>query len=407
MRLACAAFSLCIATIFAGAIPKRSWGLEPLVKPSPEALRQLDKERAGAYRAERLKLRLLLKSIDANRRGDQKRAQAIERLIGEIDANGRPEDKLTEVLNKTRRLYHIEPSPGALYEGKPYKWRTEYDSISTMGNAIVRARYGGAETVNAAETSVKDGSTAFVDLWAFESLPRLASTLVHEAIHFEQFTTVYLSSTAIVDPREAEANAIQAEYGPAVSLPKVEAATNRTIAENLGASMDTASGEDFKSRMSAHYSYEAGPTRKRPPIRHRNEIIRLIKDWGDSESKSLLKSRSEYWGRYLRNERTWRFLRGTLARLCADPSGDLKGIRTLKTYEVEPPFAAASFSAGMHGYSDCEQDALADFVVAPQPIRYEDLAGFARAYRMRHGSWKDRLTAFKDGFHARLIVRER
>lgn len=403
MRLAGAAVSLCIATNFAGVIPKRCWGLEPLVKPSPEALRQLDKERAHAFRAERLKLRLTLKSIGANRRGDEKRAQAIERLIDEIDANGRPEDKLTEVLRKTRRLYHIEPSPGALYEGKPYEWRIEYDGISTMGNAIVRAKYGGAETVNAAETSVEDGSTTFVDLWAFESLPRLASTLVHEAVHFEQFTTVFLSSTAIVEPREAEANAIQAEYGPALSLPKVETAANLNIAENLGAAMDAESLQDFSTIL----RYEAGSRRKRQPIRYRNEIVRLIKEWGDSESKSLLKSRSEYWGRYLRNERTWRFLRGTMARLCAAPSGDLKGIRTLKTYEVERSFAAASYSAGMHEYSDCEQDALADFVVAPQPVRYEDLAGFVRAYRMRHGSWKDRLAAFKDEFHARLIVRER
>lgn len=407
MRLAGTAISLCIATIFAGAIPKRSWGLEPLVKPSPEALRQLDKERAGACRAARLKLRLLLKSIGANRRGDQKREQAIERLIGEIDANGRPEDKLTEVLNKTRRLYHIEPSPGALLDGKPYNWRTEYDSISTMGNAIVRARYGGAETVNAAQTSVEDGSTVFVDLWAFESLPRLASTLIHEAVHFEQFTTVFLTSNSFVEPREAEANAVQVEYGSALGLPKVEMAANRDIAENLGAAMNAESLQHFQSRESAIFRYEAGLKRKRPPIRHRNEIIRLIKEWDDSKPKSLLKSRPEYWGRYLRNERAWRFLRGTMARLCAAPSGDLKGIRTLKTYEVERPFVASKYAEGLHEYSDCEQDALANFVVAPQPIRYEDLAGFVRAYRMRHGSWKDRLTAFKDEFHARLIVRER
>lgn len=397
MRLAGAAVSLCIATVFAGVIPTRCWGLEPLAKPSPEALRQLDKERARAYRAERLKLRLTLKSIGANRRGDEKRAQAIDRLIDEIDANGRPEDRLTEVLNKTRRLYHIEPSPGALYEGKPYEWRTEYDSISAMGNAIVRARYGGAETVNAAQTSVEDGSTAFVDLWAFESLPRLAAILVHEAVHFEQFTTVFLSSTAIVDPREAEAQAVQAEYRPALGLSKVETAANRSIAENLGAAMDAESLQEFSKIL----RYEAGSMRRRPPIRHRNEIIRLINEWADSESKSQRKSRSEYWGRFLRNERTWRFLRATVARLCAAPSGDLKGIRTLKTYEVERPFAAASYSEGMHEYSDCEQDALADFVVAPQPIRYEDLMGFVRAYRMRHGPWKDRLAAFKDELYSR------
>lgn len=391
------ASSLFIAANFAALIPTRSWALDPPVKPPPEALRLLDKEREPAYRAARLKLRLILDSIAASKRGDEKRVQALKKRIEKIDENGRPEDKLTTVLNETRRLYRIEPSPGAMYDGKPHEWRIEYHALFALATA---ARRKPGDKRVAARTSSKDGSTVFVDPDVFESLPRIADILVHEAIHFEQFATGGFSTNTVVDHQEVEAYAAQLKYGPEGMLAD-EASEFRDHVEALASAMTVESDKTFWST----YYYRAYRTRRdRLPIRHRNEIFRLFAGAAGLEKKYRMKRGPEYWRGYLRDKRSWRFLRGTAARLCAAAPGDLKRVWTLNHYAVERPFAASAYAAEMWEYSDCEQDVLAEFIVAPDPVRYEDLMRFARAHRMRHGPWKARLAAAGGEFRARLTA---
>lgn len=392
------AVSLWVAAAFAALTPALSWALDPPIKPPPEALRRLDKEREPAYRATRLKQRLIQESLAASKRGDEKRVQAIKRQINKIDKNGWAEDKLTAVLNETRRLYRIEPSPGALYDGNPYEWRTEFSGHLAIGAATIRRRSGKRI---AAITSGTDGNTVFVDPEVFESLPRVADFLIHEAIHFEQFTTGGFSTNTIVDQKEVEAYAVQLKYGPEGMFAE-EMSDFRDNAENLAAAMDVEAAKRFSKRLRLTYSWIDSPHRERPPIRHRKEILQLLAEWSDSEARNTLKTGSEYWGSFLRNERSWRFLHGTIARLCAAPSGELKESWTLKNYAVDRSFAASAYAGEIREYSDCEQDVLADFIVAPEPVRYEDLMGFARAYRMRHGPWKARLAAVGVECRARL-----
>lgn len=391
---------LCGAAAFAALSPARCWTLDPPIKPPSEALRRLDKEREPAYRAMRLKQRLIQKSLAASKRGDESRVRAIKRQIDKIDKNGWAEDKLTAVLNETRRLYRIEPSPCALYDGKPHEWRTEFSEYLAIGAATIRRSSG--KRIEAV-TFGDDGRAVFVDPETFESLPRVAHVLIHEAIHFEQFTMGF-STSAVVDAREVEAYAVQLEYGPAVGVFSEEMSDFRDNAENLSAAMAVESDKALWKRIRSSYDRAGSPRRDRLPIRHRNEIIRLLPEAGALEAKDTLRRGPEYWRGYLREKRSWRFLRGTALRLCAAPAGGLKGRWTLKNYAVERRFAASAYAGEIGEYSDCEQDVLADFIVAPEPVRHEDLAGFARAYRMRHGPWKARLAAVGGEFRARLTA---
>ncbi len=351
----------------------RAWSLEPPIKPSPEAVRRLDNEREPAYRAMRLKLGLISESLAASKRGDIRRVEAIKRRIDRVDRDDWAEKKLTAVLNETRRLYCIEPAP-ALYEGEPYEWQTEFSTALAPGAASL-----GHDV--AARTSRLDGRTVFVDAAAFESTPRLADFLIHAAVHFEQFTTGSATTTAVVDPEEVEASAAQAVFGPALGVSADEMTMVRAEAVILAAAWNVESDKAF-SKWFANSGREAAHRRERPPIRHQGEIARLIDGWGDAEAK--VKRGPEYWRRRLRDERAWRFLRRTVARLCADPASDLKGIWTLKNYAVERRFAVISFTTQINEYSACEQDVLADFVAAPDPVRYENLVRFVRSYRIRH-----------------------